>query len=124
MPILFSLLIMLPILSKSLVFVWFKTNQDFIAQNLCINKDNIEKPDCNGCCVLNEELKKIEAEGIPSSKDAKEGKEKIEYQWNYCDSKNALCFVPEPKSRIMDSFFILNLNDQFLANIEKPPCLL
>lgn len=42
-------------------FVWvdFKINQDYIADNLCIEKD-IEESTCNGSCHLKKELEKVE----------------------------------------------------------------
>lgn len=53
-------LLLLPVLSKSALYIWFKANQDTIAAELCINKENKKRQDCKGCCVLNEQLEKVE----------------------------------------------------------------
>ena len=43
--------------SKGLIFVQFFVNQDYIAQNLCENKDKPEL-ECKGNCHLNKALEK------------------------------------------------------------------
>jgi len=65
----FILLIMLPQISKTALFIWFKVNQDAIAAELCINKENEKRPDCKGCCVLNEQLEKVEENPVVPASD-------------------------------------------------------
>ncbi len=43
------------ILAEAAVYISFKINQDYIAKNLCINRDNPES-DCHGCCQLKKEI--------------------------------------------------------------------
>jgi hypothetical protein len=38
-----------------MIFVSFKINQDYIAKNLCVEKD-IEGSTCKGCCQLKKKL--------------------------------------------------------------------
>jgi hypothetical protein len=40
-----------------LIYVSFKVNQDYIAKNLCVEKD-IEDSNCMGCCQLKKKLEK------------------------------------------------------------------
>jgi len=47
----------MPTLNKMGILVNFKINQDFIAEVLCINKDEPITV-CNGTCYLSQELKK------------------------------------------------------------------
>lgn len=47
--------IFLHLFADLIVFVSFKINQDYIAEFLCINKDEPES-NCNGCCHLKKEL--------------------------------------------------------------------
>lgn len=49
----------LNMLYASFVWINFKANQEYIANNLCIEKD-IEESTCNGSCHLKEELDKVE----------------------------------------------------------------
>uniref|UniRef100_UPI003216DC0F hypothetical protein n=1 Tax=uncultured Draconibacterium sp. TaxID=1573823 RepID=UPI003216DC0F len=41
--------------SELLVYVSFKLNQDFIAKNLCVEKD-VEGSTCKGCCQLKKKI--------------------------------------------------------------------
>lgn len=41
--------------SGLVIFVSFKLNQDFIAKNLCVEKD-VEGSNCKGCCQLKKKL--------------------------------------------------------------------
>ncbi len=122
----FTILILLPMLSKSVVYIWFKTNQDYIAKNLCINKDNAAKPDCKGCCVLTEELKKVDEEktATTNSQKSKDHKDISEFQWNYCLNSVINAKWAEPKSQLLYSYFSSNYCDQYLVDIQKPPCLI
>lgn len=66
-----TLVFLLNIGGKVLIYVNFYINQDYIAENLCENKD---KPvlQCNGKCQLAKELAKEE------KKEKKEDKQKFE----------------------------------------------
>lgn len=54
--------------SKTIIFFAFKTNQDFIAQNLCENRLN-PGMHCNGKCHLRKQLQKDEQKNptLPSA---------------------------------------------------------
>lgn len=41
--------------SESLLFISFKINQEYIAKNLCVEKD-VENSTCKGCCQLKKKL--------------------------------------------------------------------
>jgi len=43
--------------SEMLIYISFKLNQDYIAKNLCIEKD-VEGSTCKGCCQLKKKLEK------------------------------------------------------------------
>ena len=42
----------------SVVFIAFKLKQDYIAKNLCVQKDEVVNT-CNGSCVLTDQLKEV-----------------------------------------------------------------
>ena len=55
----FILSLVFNLVLPSIVLVEFKMNQDFIAENLCVEKE-IKESTCNGKCHLKKELKKVE----------------------------------------------------------------
>ncbi len=63
--IVFLLLLHLPFIAKSVVFLHWKINQSEIIQNYCENKDKPEMA-CNGKCHLSKDLLKIDQ---PKSQD-------------------------------------------------------
>lgn len=58
----------LNIFYASYVWVDFKLNQEFIANNLCVEKD-IEESTCEGNCHLKKELQKVEENKGNSQQD-------------------------------------------------------
>lgn len=55
--------------SKTIIFTSFKINQDYIARNLCENRDKPEK-ECCGKCLLRKQMQKDEQKQdsrLPSS---------------------------------------------------------
>lgn len=58
------------------VITWFKSNQDWIAKELCINRNTEKADSCAGCCVLEDKLEKVNdeplEESLPASKIQKE----------------------------------------------------
>ncbi|OYU96434.1 MAG: hypothetical protein CFE21_08550 [Bacteroidetes bacterium B1(2017)] len=122
--ILFSLVILFPLVSKSLVIVWFKANQHEIANTLCVNKNNTKRKDCQGCCVLNENLNKIDQTETSTSKlPSKEQKQQEDFQW-ISSSKNTCSEISNTNGiSIPQAVLIQFLSDQYLVDITKPPCL-
>jgi hypothetical protein len=62
--------LIIPSLTRIGILVDFKINQDFIAEFLCINKDDIASS-CNGKCYLSQKLQEAEEQEqkqIPASK--------------------------------------------------------
>ena len=68
-----SLLILVMLMqtfSKTIIFTAFKINQDYITQNLCVNRDHPEKH-CCGKCHLHKQMQKDDEQQnssrVPSS---------------------------------------------------------
>jgi hypothetical protein len=60
------------IFSKTFILVIYEINKDYIAKNLCVNR-NKPKMHCNGKCHLMKQLKKEEKkEEVPNIKDKNE----------------------------------------------------
>jgi hypothetical protein len=64
-------------MSLTVVFVSFKINQDYIAKNLCIDRDKPDS-DCHGCCQLKKELGKQQEKESPAPENELK---KIEIQY-------------------------------------------
>jgi hypothetical protein len=58
--------------SETLIFISFKINQEYIAKNLCVEKD-VENSTCKGCCQLKKKLENQEKqkEQLPPSQTNK-----------------------------------------------------
>lgn len=100
----FSLLFNL--ILPSMVLVEFKMNQDFIAENLCVEKEIIEST-CNGKCQLKKELKKVEKK----SEDPYQSKLAIESEIS------ALYYQEINKITLLDS---RNINPIYFQVKSKP----
>ncbi|WP_169719474.1 hypothetical protein [Olivibacter sitiensis] len=77
-----SFLLLASLLSQCLgslgVLAWFDTNRDYIAQNLCENK---ERPwmHCGGQCVLMKKMRKFEEQQQQQSDNSKMRVNKVEW---------------------------------------------
>jgi hypothetical protein len=114
---------LLPVLSKSVMYVWFELNQEYIAENLCINKDNEEREDCKGCCYLNDQIKKVETQTeTPNTPAQKVPTQKKESNWEYFlgISEKDIC-IPSKQFTFL-AFLSKQQDSQYLAAINKPPC--
>lgn len=56
----FCVVFVINVLLPSIIYVNFKVNQEFIAANLCVEKE-IEESTCNGNCQLKKSLAVVEA---------------------------------------------------------------
>ena len=69
-------LMLWPVWRTGLVWAWFMVNRNYIAQELCINRDKPELT-CNGKCVLTLQLK---ASAKSEDKQVTHGVEKVARQ--------------------------------------------
>ncbi len=100
--------------SEGLIFLSFKLNQDYIAKNLCVEKD-VAGSTCKGCCQLKKKLneqqqQKKELPPLPDNKQninlfaqffrcvlqITESKKQIQFEYinNYTFSLNLPVFHP------------------------------
>ena len=102
------------------ILISFQINQDYIAENLCENKDK-PKLQCNGHCQLFKQLG--ETKGPQNSIFQKNIAQDFEV---YCQSlfvcsiskKRKSIFIPENKYQILD----INLEqDAFVIGVFRPP---
>lgn len=61
-----SLLVLIGTFSDAFIYITFKINQDYIAQELCINLDKPEVM-CQGKCFLDDQLAKVNT--TPANQD-------------------------------------------------------
>lgn len=81
-PIFLLLIVLLTSFKHAAIFVSFKLNQEYIAQNLCVERE-LEDSDCAGCC----QLKKKQAE---QSEDASNTQRKLKVNIEWLNSSTDL----------------------------------
>lgn len=114
------LLMFLPILGKTGVWLWFEANQDWIAATLCINKDNEKANACKGCCYLDKQIKKVD-EPSNANVPAKENKKQGIEEWVYEASSPGFATVSSIEYTFKSSTNQHILNG-YRSRLVKPPC--
>lgn len=54
-----------PAISNIIIYINFKIHQDYIAKQLCVQKE-IDDNKCQGCCQLKKEVEKNETPQVPA----------------------------------------------------------
>lgn len=82
--------------SELLVFFSFKINQEYIAKNLCVEKD-IEGSTCQGCCQLKKRLNEQEKQKkeLPPQQHEKQN-------IDFCEPKSENPMAPFPYIKSMN----------------------
>lgn len=114
-----ALIILLQPFSKMWVYVSFKINQNYIAQNLCENRT---KPAmrCGGNCLLMRKLKKVDNDDQKQTKQNLKQKVEVLFCNNLLFSKNQnlYYFISKPSLNSNNK----NLNPaSFYSKVYQPP---
>jgi len=115
-----GVLFVVNILMPSLIFTHFKINQEFIAANLCVEKE-IEESTCKGKCQLKKSLAVVEV-----TKPQKENfKLTIESHITsiYLESIEILCFSHCQEPEEHNNQLIRISSDGFYPSLFSPPIL-
>jgi hypothetical protein len=116
----FGVLFVVNILLPSLIFTHFKINQEFIAANLCVEKE-IEESTCNGKCQLKKSLAVVEV-----TKPQKENFElTIESHITsiYLEPIEILCFSIGQEPEKHNNQLIQLSSEGFYPSLFRPPIL-
>lgn len=101
--------------SETLVFISFKINQDYIAKNLCVEKD-VEDSTCKGCCQLKKKLEnqKDQKDQLPPTQNSK-------YNVDFFaqDINRISLFLP--LLEITKSAFVIQFYNLFEFQVFHPP---
>jgi len=102
-------------LSEMLIYISFKLNQDYIAKNLCVEKD-VEGSTCKGCCQLKKKLEdqKDQKEALPVNQT-----EKLDINL-YAETRLVLQDI-YPEVNEFKNDFILNYRFRPSQQIFHPP---
>jgi len=101
-----------------LIYIDFVANQDYIAKNLCENRDRPELK-CNGKCQLCKRLKaedKKENKGLPAMKNLK-------LFALYSSPKNIFNFNPPNDASKFASLFLNDISVSHTQGVFRPPLL-
>lgn len=118
----FLILILWPSWRIGLVFAWYKVNQNYIAQELCMNRG---KPflNCDGKCVLIKQINTLDQHGYDNFLDGLDdlmGKDLV-YFFN---SLQISCLKNIPQFQLQQEFpFTFPVSNSFITGLLKPPCL-
>mgnify|MGYP001793037489 CR=1 FL=1 len=119
--ILMIIALMLPNLTKIGILIDFKINQDFIAEVLCINKEE-PIPICKGSCYLSEQLKKAEEQEEKQAPNNK--KERLEVLYFYTIKSLALLGLADSYSTKFNPAYKDGFHpSSFICDIFRPPKL-
>ncbi|QIA07995.1 hypothetical protein [Draconibacterium halophilum] len=103
--------------SELLVLLSFKINQDYIAKNLCIEKD-VEGSTCKGCCQLKKKMH-----------DQEEQKKELPPQQNekqnidFCVHKSAVKVDLYPNEKSTEFKFISEYSFLNVRKVFHPPAI-
>jgi len=101
--------------SELMIFVSFKLNQDYIAKNLCVEKD-VEGSTCKGCCQLKKKLKEQEEQ---KKQLPPEQNEKLQLNL-FLKSLTGFCYIPKNLERFR-FIFIVNYSFKINQHVFHPP---
>jgi hypothetical protein len=102
----------------SVVFVAFKIQQDYIVNNLCVQKDEVVNT-CNGSCVLSNQLKEAEANQENSEYPAN-SKTRITLDYIAFESSSSINTFQMVKKRI-SVYDELAIHQTILGEVFHPP---
>lgn len=111
----------MPVLSKSALYIWFKSNQDAIAAELCINKENEKRQDCKGCCVLNEQLEKVEDPAPENNLPTNNKKEITEIALVFCFKQMLVEPIFPVNKKLSFHRYFTDLLHPHVLELIKPP---
>jgi hypothetical protein len=111
---------LLPILGKSSLYIWFELNRNYVAEEYCVNK---EREDCKGCCFLNEQIEKLDThnDSYPIS-NSKNTNQKKDTNWDFLFSFAAPLSIKNSFLAPFQLFISRQHCPKYLAKINKPPC--
>ncbi|RVU24780.1 hypothetical protein EOJ36_07135 [Sandaracinomonas limnophila] len=116
---LFLLLILqVPLFNQWGAVAYYQVNRDFIAKNLCVNKDK-PKMNCNGHCYLAKQLKAAE------EKETKSNSEKLEKMPElvlFVQKNQVIEILHFDPIKSENNFYYSNFyNFQITSGLAKPP---
>ena len=102
--------------SSALVWVGFKVNQNYIAQNLCVNRFN-PNLHCNGKCYFMRKIKEAEQK----EKNAESQSQKYKFQEAFFTAKNEIHFYSRVLQVMQPATHRLTLPLIALPIFQPPP---
>lgn len=111
-------IIMLPNLTKLGILIDFRLNQDFIAKNLCVNKDEPILM-CSGRCYLSSQLQKAEEQENRQAPLHK--KEKLETFHYFFSNISTSHLLPQFTRKVNPLYVNKLFNSSFIMDVFHPP---
>ena len=108
-------------MDKAYVFIDFKLNQDFIAEFLCINKEEPELK-CHGKCHLKAQLDETEENSDTNTKETKHTKKRILETEELLFSVQERLFLEINNPQIFEFYYNKNQTSVLQTDVFHPPC--
>jgi len=108
--------ILLQIFSKTIIFVNYELNKDYITKNFCENK-NKPKMHCNGKCHLKKQLAQAEKKGQSPTNSLNE---KYEVQF-FSENNSDISQFNSSVISIVKPLYFFSLSDKHLLSVFHPP---
>ena len=114
-----SIITLSGIFQNAVIFSVFKIKQNYIANNLCINKDAPEST-CKGACFLNEKIEENNQKERENPLPVHENKQTIEY---YCSAIEKLDLRPyTTKKPLKKAKNVFRASDYAFRLFRPPEC--
>ncbi len=109
--------------AKMGVIAWYEINKDYIAAELCENKDK-PKLECNGKCYLKKQIQKVEDQGTQDEKNTPSKNKKTELpEYVLTATVERITFVDVTKQAVHDHYTSPR-GTLYIHSIFHPPRLL
>lgn len=107
-------------LLKGAILIWFFSNQSYIAQNLCVNRNKPELS-CNGKCILMQRLKAADEERREAQERPLKFIEKIELSHYLPIDNQHIEFKFLAKKTVATASLFAVIVNQLALRLLKPP---
>lgn len=118
--IFFLMIYALVLLQPLVPFINYKVNKDFIAKNLCENRNKPGKH-CNGKCYLAKEINKV-SHGLPVSNAPNQKGSSIEEASVHLGGLFAFSFVNESNPQEFSVYTFCYRSSLYQDGVYRPPC--
>lgn len=102
------------------VIAWYEINKDYIAAELCENKDKPQL-ECNGKCYLKKQIDKVEDNGSADNKNLPTKNKKTELPEYVLTTPSLCAFYAAKDATTFHDKYITPRGTQYITSVFHPP---